>query len=393
MHQSTPAALNRSRVFANSRMIMLAVTILLAGINCCGWSISRPYTDDLPLVVEPGDAGWFHILLIPDDPQGVPFPVFGAMDHAWFAFGGHSIGAGMVEVVVIPGLPTPVEVLYTIPLAVLPGTYGLAYEFTRIDTREVVSGGFPVIVDGPIGGSAPIVSVTSCGTYEIGVEEVWLEGSVNDPDGDRVDYTWLLDGSPVAGGSVNPPAGEESVTLQPVYVGLGRGTYGVTLVATDGLSDPVEAGCSLVVQDTTAPELHPVAEPGTIRPSKKWQPVLVSVQPTDNSGDTIFLEASVSITGLAPQRKSRSVTPDAYVHSINQATGTVTLMVRPCGKPRTGLPVLEVELSATDASGNTASASISIPVARKAVPHMGGKAKPKPMPKYRRGPKAPFTRS
>jgi hypothetical protein len=342
------------------------MTVVIVGTSSYGWTVSQPYSDTSPLTVMPGESGQFHLVITEEDPFGAPSPVVGHLPlvYEWFTFGDNSTGGRVISLFLMPGVPLQVEVRYSIPTTALPGTYDFTYVFEHLVYSETIVGGFPVVVDGPIGNSTPIISVSSCGAYEIGIDEVWMEGFVEDADGDTVEYAWLLDDVPVANGFMPTIAGGGVVALAPAFLDLEIGWYQLALVATDGLSDPVEASCTVVVQDTTPPQLTPIAVPATLRPSNKWEPVVVMAQPAENGGGAVSLEASVLVTGFTPSARGPRFTPDAYVESIDQATGVVTLMVRPYGRRSTGFPVFVVDLNATDEAGNVATSSVSIPVLR-----------------------------
>lgn len=354
---------------AKKPAMFLALAVLVSGTTCFGWSVSSPYSETEPLVVSPGDAGQFDVALT----QGAfelpsPFDAAILQDPGGFVFAGPGAGSPRTTLFPMPGGTLHVTVEFVIPETAARGTHDLVYEFICLGDNSAVVDGFPVVVGTPdAGNTAPAPSIASCGSYEVGVDEVWLAGSVEDMDGDPVGYAWLLNDVLLMEDVVETlPGGFADLPLVPVDLGVG--TYDVTLVATDGLSDPVETGCAIVFQDTTPPELTLAAEPQELRVARKWVPVTVSAEALDRSGGPITLEATVSISGFEAairgkgKRRPSRFAPGARVEFIDQEAGTVTLMMKPYGTKKTGYPVFEVDVTATDASGNTAASDISISV-------------------------------
>jgi hypothetical protein len=360
----------RSFLFsARAQVASLALAVFFAApCACCGWTVAQPYSDAAPLVVEPGAAGHFCLTLLETDPLAGPSMLFGYIlpDCPWFILGGETPGAPTVFVSLSPKVPEQVQVLYAIPDPTPPGVYEFAYLFTDLEDSSVyLNGGFPVVVEGAAENLPPVAMAECGGTFEMGIDPVALVGYVGDPDGDELSYAWLLDGALVADGITATSAGGEPVALPAVPLDLGLGLYHLALVVTDGSSDPVEDACTFEVVDTMPPSMAPVADPQALRPSKKWQRVVVSVNPTDNSNLSVALEAGVSFSGFVPRLKGPRVAPECCIEAIDQAAGLVYVMVKPYGKRKSGFPVFQVDLTAVDQAGNRSATTVEIAVTRR----------------------------
>jgi hypothetical protein len=108
----------------------------------------------------------------------------------------------------------------------------------------------------------PVVS--ECASSNTG----WLvlTATVEDIDGDAMTAVWWVNGQTVLTNDVpaSAPTNTATLSLTNVYA---LGTNLVTLTVTDGNTDPVTCGTTVVIQDTTAPViLRVAASPKTLWP-------------------------------------------------------------------------------------------------------------------------------
>ena len=151
---------------------------------------------------------------------------------------------------------------------------------------------------------------------------VTLDGSASsDPDGDALTFEWRLSGNVIGTNS----------TLSGTF---SLGTNVVTLKVNDPCGSSSEATVKVIVVDTTAPT---ISCPGN---------VTVSV-------NTNCLAAAPDLTSLA---------------TASDSCGSVSVTQNPVAGTLLGLGAHTVTLTATDASGNTASCSTTLTVADKTPP-------------------------
>ena len=131
------------------------------------------------------------------------------------------------------------------------------------------------------------------------------------------------------------------------------------------LGEPVtgEGGNVLRIGDSTPPVLDPSASKTTLwPPDHRMVEVTIDANATDDSGDAVLLEATISSS-----EEEGDNAPDAVVVEVNQSTGVVSLSLRAerdaDGPGRT----YTVTITGTDSSGNSAEVEFLI-----TVPHDQG---------------------
>jgi hypothetical protein len=198
--------------------------------------------------------------------------------------------------------------------------------------------------------SAPQANPAGEGVYELG-SDFRLGGTVSDADGDEVSYLWTDNGNAIASGTVQTAQDGSDVALQPTLIrgGFSLGLHTVTIIVSDG-KDSSESSIEVEFVDTIAPRLRPSSDTATLwPPNNDMVPVVINANAVDNSGDIESITVSVSSSG-----------GDAVIEKVDVDTQTANLLLKASSK--NGV-VYTVTVEAEDASGNTASADISIPVA------------------------------
>jgi hypothetical protein len=224
-----------------------------------------------------------------------------------------------------------------------------------------VMGGFTVDPVRPPPASAPRVVAAELAPVEAGGDAVLL-GSVSDADGGVLAYRWLDGEVVLAEGSVVAPDGGAEVALPEHAVpGLAVGAHALTLEVSDGVH-VATAAAALDVVDTTPPALAPTATPALIwPPDGRIVEVTVAANATD-AGGPVSLVAEVSADGSSALERRRRAGPDAAVLAVDDAAGTVLVAVRAVTTRARERTVL-VTVTATDLSGNSASAVVPVVVA------------------------------
>lgn len=209
-----------------------------------------------------------------------------------------------------------------------------------------------IVVDPERGGSensAPEATLLGGGVYELGTT-LRLRAMVSDDDGDELIYRLLDNGSIISSGTVQAVAGGSNVALpiNPIGNGLSLGGHVITLTVSDG-TDSVDSSIRVVYIDSVAPNVSLSADPGKLwPPNNDMIPVLVTINATDNSNETPTLSVNVSSTGGS-----------SVIVSVDEDAGTAELSLKASSNKNT---VYTVTVTAEDASGNSAEASVEIPV-------------------------------
>jgi len=177
-----------------------------------------------------------------------------------------------------------------------------------------------------------------------GQATVQLQGTAADADGDALQATWT------------GPFGTAS-GLQP-SVTLGLGTHVLTLQVDDGRGGVATDTVTIEVRDETAPAIASVTPSLTLLwpPNGRLVPITLAVDASDASG-----AATCSVTGVTSNELIQG--PEAGWRADWRITGELSLLLRAERRSRAGR-VYVIEVSCTDAAGNTATETTSV-----LVPH------------------------
>jgi hypothetical protein len=177
-----------------------------------------------------------------------------------------------------------------------------------------------------------------------------LNGSAStDADGDALMYSWSLNGS-VVSTSANPT----------VSLGLGAHTFTLTVSDAQGASDTDEV--TVRITDTTAPSIS-----FTSVTTQLWPPNHKMVLVARNISATDIVNGSTSVSIMVSSNEPANGRGDGNTNSDSQVVanpnGTYDVYVR---SERTGSNagrVYTINMTSTDASGNTSSRSMTATVA------------------------------
>ena len=177
-----------------------------------------------------------------------------------------------------------------------------------------------------------------------------LNGSAStDADGDALTYSWSLNGS-VVSTSANPT----------VSLGLGAHTFTLTVSDAQGASDTDEV--TVRITDTTAPAIT-----FTSVTTQLWPPNHKMVLVARNISATDIVNGSTSVSIMVSSNEPANGRGDGNTNSDSQVVanpnGTYDVYVR---SERTGSNagrVYTINMTSTDASGNTSSRSMTATVA------------------------------
>ena len=201
------------------------------------------------------------------------------------------------------------------------------------------------------------------GAYEVGTAVV-LRGEVADYDGDELTYTWKEGDHTFAWGKVTPPAGGSPVALpENIAAGLTLGRHTLTLEVSDNNNLPQKKDFLVEIIDTQKPTLAP-----SVNKSLLWPPnhqmvdIVIAANAVDNSGLPVNLSAAVSSSEPVQGTGDGDTAPDWTNPVINQATGVITLQLRAERSGRASGRIYTVLVTATDASGNSSTATVDIKV-------------------------------
>jgi hypothetical protein len=209
--------------------------------------------------------------------------------------------------------------------------------------------------------SAPVAAPSAGGTFQIG-QDIRLNGSVADYDGDTLSYRWLEGATVLATGTIASISGGAPVTLpeQVITGGLQLGTHTLTLEVTDGIHN-VAAYTTVNVIDTAAPSLTPDASANILwPPNGTLTTVTINANAHDNSGEPVLLSVLVTSNEPSQTDKDGNLIPDSYVINIDQTTGVITLQLRAARLGNGGDRLYSVTIIAADGSGNSSTSEVIV---------------------------------
>ena len=215
-----------------------------------------------------------------------------------------------------------------------------------------------------IDNAAPHATVQSGpGAYEVGTAVV-LRGEVADYDGDELTYAWKEGDHTFAWGKVTPPAGGSPVSLpENIAAGLNLGRHTLALEVSDNNNPPQKKDFLVEIIDTQKPTLAP-----SVNKSLLWPPnhqmvdIVIAANAVDNNGLPVNLSAAVSSSEPVQGTGDGDTAPDWTNPVINQATGVITLQLRAERSGQGNGRIYTVLVTATDASGNSSTATVDIKV-------------------------------
>ncbi len=224
-----------------------------------------------------------------------------------------------------------------------------------------------IVVDPERGGSdnsPPEATLSGGGLYEMGTDLI-LGAALLDGDGDELTYQWFDNGSAIASGTIQALEGGALVALPDIVIGngLSLGVHIVTLSVSDG-TDTVESSINVEYVDTTPPSVATSADPGSLwPPDNNMIPVQVKINATDNSGETPSISVSVSSAG-----------GESVIEDIDLDTSTAYLSLKASSNKKLEYTVT---IEATDASGNSSSVQVVIPVVHESPANITSSGKKK----------------
>ena len=195
----------------------------------------------------------------------------------------------------------------------------------------------------PVANAGPdqTVEMTSCAGAGVA-----LNGSASsDPDADPLTYTWTENGVTIATGM------DPSVTLA-------YGTHTITLTVDDGKGGTATDDVVISIVDTTAPLLNVTVSPDTL-----WTPnhQYVTVTPATTVTDACVATTTVNLLSVTSNEPDNGLgdgdTPNDIVINEN---GTISLRAERSGTG--GGRVYTITYQATDAAGNTSTATATVTV-------------------------------
>ena len=260
-----------------------------------------------------------------------------------------------------PSQPVGISGQASLSLASIPplsiGTHTLTLEVS--DGKDTVRDDVWIVMEN----TPPTVVAVGSGTFQIG-QDISLNGSVSDYDGDGLDYQWLDGASLFASGRINTVVGGSpvAVPLKVLVGGLPLGTHILVLQVSDGIH-LVTSSITVHVIDTVAPSLAPTASTYILWP-QNHQMVDVSIQANavDNSGGAITLSAMITSNEPAVYDKQGNLIADYSVTGIDQRNGILYLQLRASRLGNGNGRIYTITLNATDVSGNSSSAAVQIKV-------------------------------
>ena len=242
-------------------------------------------------------------------------------------------------------------------LPLLPiGNHAFTIEVT--DGLATVSDSMVLTVDN----SPPEANTAGDITVALGAD-VTLNGCVADYDGDLLHYIWSEGETTYVDDYVNAMQGGDPVTLTPFTIvgGLPLGFHGLTLTVEDGINPAVTAILNVEVVDTEAPTLAPVATPSILwPPNHKMVTVVVQLNASDNSGETLDFTAEVTSSENADKDGDGHTIPDFTEPVIDAENGTVTVDLRSERAGGATGRVYTILISAKDSSDNVTTATLYV---------------------------------
>ncbi|MAO66447.1 MAG: hypothetical protein CL666_15760 [Balneola sp.] len=243
-----------------------------------------------------------------------------------------------------PAVSTPGEYSVT-----LDGTHKLT--FVIFDGGGLAGGKFRLETTESFGGTPPPPIVTNtapvadAGEYE-NVEAtgttnnlVTLDGSNSyDPDeGDELSYSWEVNGEIVNGVTTNVglPIGEHTVTL--------------TVTDQDGLSDTDTA--TIIIEDTTAPDLDVNQQVENLWPPNHKMVLVASISATDDVDENPTINVDVTSSESSNGRGDGNTDSDYDI--VTNSDGSVDVYVRSERSGKAKGRTYSISVTASDTYNNT----------------------------------------
>jgi hypothetical protein len=178
-----------------------------------------------------------------------------------------------------------------------------------------------------------------------------VSATVGDPDGDALLVVWTINGVATQTNFVNEshPPRSFAVSLNAT---LPLGTYAIGLSVSDGKGPVTSCSTTIVLRDTTPPQILSIKTkpPVLAPPNGQLVPVTVSVDATDCSGPV----TSKIISVTSDQAIS---TPADYI-----ITGNLTVLLRAASSSPHTRRVYTLNIESSDSSGNKSYGSTTIKV-------------------------------
>ncbi len=219
--------------------------------------------------------------------------------------------------------------------------------------------------------SAPHAAPGGAGLYEINTPVI-LPGDVSDYDGDMLHYEWSEGTNDFCSGNIQTITGGYPVMLPDCIISnLSLGTHTVSLEVVDGYNLPDKKDITVIIKDSSAPAISPVASAYIMWPPNHIMVnIAIEANAVDNSGLPVTLTASVASNEPIDGLGDGDTGPDWTQPVIDQNTGRIDLQLRRERSGRGTGRVYTITITATDSSGNTSTAKVNI-----TVPHDMGKKK------------------
>jgi len=230
---------------------------------------------------------------------------------------------------------------------------------------EVSGGGPDAVTDSmelTVNNSPPDVATGGSITVQIG-DDIVLNGTVADFDGDLLFYTWKEGENILYSGQVETGQGGDIVALSPYTIvgGWEIGFHTPWLEVQDGINTPVTALLEVNVVDTQAPSMAPVASPAILwPPNHKMKDVVVTLNASDNSGGDLSFSAEVSSSENADKDGDGHTIPDFTEPVIDEENGTISLQLRSERAGNGPGRVYTIRIEAEDSSGNITEAIVEV---------------------------------
>lgn len=231
----------------------------------------------------------------------------------------------------------------------------------RLETRQsfIDNGGDTGVVVGPVN-TTPVANAGADQTKEATGPNTTatLNGSAStDADGDALTYSWSLNGS-VVSTSATPT----------VSLGLGSHTFTLTVSDAQGASDTDEV--TVRITDTTAPVItYTTVTTQLWPPNHKMVLVARNISASDLVNGATAVSIMVSSNESANGRGDGNTSIDSQV--VVNPNGTYDVFVLSERSGNNSGRVYTINMTSTDASGNTSSRSFTATVA----PNQGGRAR------------------
>jgi len=180
-----------------------------------------------------------------------------------------------------------------------------------------------------------------------------------------LNYKWLEGTNVLCSGNIQGLAGGTPVNL-PVCVQstLSLGIHIISLEVSDPINLPDKKDISVVIKDSSAPTISPVASQYIMWPPNHIMVnIAIDAYAVDNSGLPVTLSASVASNEPQDGLGDGDTGPYDWTQPvIDQNTGRIDLQLR---RERSGKGTgrnYTVTITATDSSGNTSTAYVNITV-------------------------------